>query len=123
MAFFSDINYSKPEKGPLLYDLSAILQSVYTILGTKVGSRLFHPDWGGSLSRYLFEPCDELTARSMMYDITQILKEEPRAPLDLSQSFVVPDAENSQFYIQLKLDVPGFSDYERTITLTFKQKP
>ena len=57
----------------------------------------------------------------MLYDITTTLKEESRVSLDMSGTFVQPDPVNSQFLIQIKLDIPGFSDYEKTISLTFKQ--
>ena len=121
MAFYSDLNYIKPEKGPILEDLAAIYQAVYTIFKTTPGERLFHPTWGGCLDRYKFEPCDEITARSMFYDITEALKQEPRVDLDTSKSYVIPDPVNSQFFIQLKFNAPGFSDYESTLSLTFKQ--
>lgn len=122
MTFFSDLNYIKPERGPILEDIPDIYQAVYTLFGTKKGSRIFRPTYGANLSKYLFEPCDELTARSMMYDIMEALKEEPRVTLDSSGSYVTPDPTNSQFFIVLKFDIPGFSDYEKTLTLTFKQK-
>ena len=122
MSFYSDLNYLKPNKGPILEDIDAIWQSIYSILGTKPGTRVFRRSWGGNLSRYLFEPCDEITARSMMYDIEETLKQEPRATLNMGESNVIPDPENSQFYIILSFDIPGFSDYEKTITLTFKQR-
>lgn len=121
MAYYSDLNYLKPKKGPMLEDTDAIYQAVYTLLGTKPGERLFRPSWGGSLSRYLYEPCDELTSRSMMYDIIQTLQDEPRIVLNQSSSFVQADPENSQFLIQLCFSIAGFSDYEKTITLTYKQ--
>lgn len=121
MAFYSDLNYLKPSKGPLLEDIDCIYQAIYSIFGTKPGQRLFRPEWGGSLSRYLYEPCDDMTAKSMLYDITTTLKEESRVSLDMSGTFVQPDPVNSQFLIQIKLDIPGFSDYEKTISLTFKQ--
>lgn len=121
MSFFSDLNYIKPERGSLLEDVDAIYQAIYSIFGTKAGTRLFRPTWGGNLSKYLFEPCDEITARSMFYDIVETLKEEPRVELNTSESYVTPDPVNSQFLIQLKFKVLGFSDYERTLTLNFKQ--
>lgn len=121
MAFYSDLNYLKPNKGPIIEDLQDIYQAIYSLLATKPGQRLFRPTWGGDLSRYLFEPCDEMTARSMLYDINVTLAEDPRITLDQSQTFVTPDPVNSQFLIQIKLDTPGYSDYERTINLTFKQ--
>lgn len=121
MAFFTDLNYLKPSKGPILEDMDDIYQAIYSLFGTKPGQRLFRPTWGGNLSRYQFEPCDEITAKSMMYDITETLKDEPRVTLNTAGSFVQPDPVNSQFLIQLKFDTPGFSAYEKTISLTFKQ--
>lgn len=121
MAFYQDLNYLKQSKGPLLKDLNELFQTVYTILGTKKGSRLFRPTWGGYLGRYLFEPCDEMTARSMLYDITNSLEGDIRLNFNASKSSVVPDPTNRQFLLSLKFDVPGFSDYETTMTLTFKQ--
>lgn len=122
MAFFSDLNYLKPSAGSIIEDVADIYQAIYTLFATKKGSRLFRPNYGANLERYLFEPCDEITARSMMYDIMEGIKEEPRVSLNSSQSSVVPDPVNRQFIITLKFDIPGFSNYEKTLTLTFKQK-
>ena len=122
MAFFSDLNYLKPSAGSIIEDVADIYQAIYTLFATKKGSRLFRPNYGANLERYLFEPCDEITARSMMYDIMEGIKEEPRVSLNSSQSSVVPDPINRQFIITLKFDIPGFSNYEKTLTLTFKQK-
>lgn len=122
MTFFRDLNYIQPEKGQMLEDIPDVFQAIYTLFGTKKGTRIFRPNYGANLSRYLFEPCDEITARSMMYDITEGIKEEPRVELNTSESYVTPDPINRQFYIFLKFRVLGFSDYERTMALTFKQK-
>ena len=122
MSFYTDLNYLKPSKGELLEDMDDILQTVYTILMTKKGQRIFRPTWGGSLHRYLFEPCDELTARSMFYDIVETLKEEPRIILNQSTSSVVPNPVDREFYITLNVSAAGFSNYEKTLNLTFKQQ-
>ena len=122
MAFFKDLNYLKPTSGQLLEDIPDVYQAIYTLFGTKKGSRLFRPTYGANLSRYLFEPCDEITARSMMYDIMTAIKEEPRVTLNASSSYVTPDPVNRQFLITLKFTVNGFSSYEQTLTLTFKQR-
>ena len=122
MAFFKDLNYLKPSSGAIIEDVADVFQAIYTLFGTKRGERLFRPTYGANLSRYLFEPCDEITARSMMYDIANAIKEEPRVTLNTSESEVVPDPVNRQFYIVLKFQINGFSDYEKTLTLTFKQR-
>lgn len=120
--FFSDLNYIKPAVGPVIEDVADIYQAIYTLFATKKGTRIFRPTYGANLSKYLFEPCDELTARSMMYDIMDAIKEEPRVVLNARESFVTPDPQNRQFLITLKFDIPGFSNYEKTINLTFKQR-
>ena len=122
MAFFSDLNYLKPSAGSIIDDVADIYQAIYTLFATKKGSRLFRPNYGANLERYLFEPCDEITARSMMYDIMEAIKEEPRVTLNTSQSSVTPDPVNRQFIITLKFNIPGFSNYDKSLTLTFKQK-
>lgn len=122
MAFFSDLNYIKPSAGQMLEDVPDIYQAIYTLFGTKKGTRVFRPTYGANLSRYLFEPCDEITARSMMYDIMEAIKEEPRVTLNASSSYVTPDPINSRFIITLKFTINGFSDYEKTLQLEFYQK-
>lgn len=122
MSFYSDLNYLKPQKGEILEDVDAIYQSIYSILGTKPGSRLFRPTWGGNLSRYLFEPCDELTADSMLYDISQTLQDEPRIKLDETKTNITPVPEKNEFQICLVFIILGFSDTERTLNLTFSQR-
>ena len=94
------------------------MQAIYTLFSTKKGTRVFRPNYGANLSRYLFEPCDEITARSMMY----ALKEEPRVVLNMSESYVTPDPVNRRFIITLKFSIAGVSNYERTFTLTFDQQ-
>ena len=85
MAFYSDLNYINTKSNGLLEDTADVYQAIYTLLSTKKGTRLFRPTYGANLSRYLFEPCDELTARSMMYDITNAIKEELRVIINTSQ--------------------------------------
>ena len=122
MAFYSDVNYLKPEKGPLLEDVDDIYQSIYTILGTKPGQRLFRPTWGGHLGRYLFEPCDDLTAQSMLYDIAQTLSIEPRIELNTAKSVVTPVPQENAFDITLVFTIVGFGQYEQTLNLTYNQR-
>ena len=122
MAFYSDLNYINTKSNGLLEDTADVYQAIYTLFSTKKGTRLFRPNYGANLSRYLFEPCDELTARSMMYDITNAIKEEPRVILNTSQSYVTPDPANSRFIITLTFSVRGVKSSERTLELTFEQR-
>ena len=122
MALWKDLNYLKVENEYILEDVPDVYQAIYTIFKTKKGSRVFNPEFGADLSRYLYEPCDEITARNMMYDISVSLDQEPRVVLDASQSSVVPDPINSKMIIVLALKVPGVSNDTKIITFTYKLK-
>ena len=71
MAFFSDLNYLKPSAGQLLEDIPDVYQAIYTLFATKKGSRIFRPTYGANLSRYLFEPCDEITEGLLLTHVTE----------------------------------------------------
>lgn len=122
MALYSDLNYVKPSIGDRVYDIEAVYQSIFTILGTVKGERVFRPTYGLNLSSYLFEPCDELTARSILYDIKNVMRLEPRVSLSMSKSTVVPVPEEYMFVITLVFTILGFSDTERSLNLTYKQR-
>lgn len=122
MALYSDLNYVKPSIGDRVYDIEAVYQSIFTILGTIKGERVFRPTYGLNLSSYLFEPCDELTARSILYDIKNVMRLEPRVSLSMSKSTVVPVPEEYMFVITLVFTILGFSDTERSLNLTYKQR-
>lgn len=122
MAIYSDLNYIKPSIGDRLYDVDAVFQSVFSIIGTKKGERVFRPTFGLSLSNYLFEPCDTYTARSILYDISNILALEPRVKFNYSKSQVIPVPEDFMFIISLYFTVLGFSTTEKSLNLVLKQK-
>lgn len=122
MAVWKDLNYLKLENESIIEDVPDVYQAIYTIFKTKKGSRVFNPEFGADLSRYLYEPCDEITARNMMYDITVSLDQEPRVILDSTQSSVVPDPVNSKMIIVLALKVPGVSSDTKILTFTYKLK-
>ena len=77
-----NINFKKhPVTGDLVVskDASAIKQAIVNLLLTNKGERLFNPDYGSDIRRYLFEPLDYATAanvkRLILYSIQQF---EPR---------------------------------------------
>lgn len=122
MSIYSDINYIKPSLGAKLYDIDSVFQSVFTILGTKKGERVFRPNFGLSMNNYLFEPCDEMTARTIYYDISNVMSLEPRVKFNTAKSSVVPVPERSAFIITLYFTIYGFSDTEKSLNLVLKTK-
>lgn len=122
MALYSDLNYIKPELGDRVYDLDSIMQSIFSIFGTKRGERVFRPTFGLNLTNYLFEPCDEYTARSILYDIASIMSWEPRVKFNATKTTVVPVPEKMLFLITVWFTVLGFSETERSLNLVLKIK-
>ena len=122
MALYSDFNYIKPSIGGMVYDIDSVFQAIFSILGTKKGSRVFRPNYGATLTNYLFEPCDELTARSILYEIQNTMKLEPRVQFNSSKSSVVPVPEQQMFIITVVFDILGFDNLEKSLSLTLKQR-
>lgn len=122
MSLYSDLNYIKPSIGDRLYDVDSVFQSVFSIIGTKKGDRVFRPNYGLNLTSYLFEPCDEYTARSILYSIESVMNLEPRVKFNSSKSSVTPVPTQSLFLITLYFTVLGFSDTEKSLSLVLKQK-
>ena len=64
---------------PIKRDVEAIKQSVRNILLTRRGEKFFDPDFGGSLTEFLFENFDPIVKAEMEVRITNTLKNyEPR---------------------------------------------
>lgn len=122
MAIYSDVNYLNTARGAKIEDVDSVYQAVYTLLSTKVGQRVFRPTYGSYLENYLFEPCDEISAESIRYDILTTLEQEPRIQINKSRTSVTPVPEKQMFYINIVFTVLGFSDTERTMELTLKTK-
>jgi len=63
----------------IVTDLGAIKQSLINILNTPKGSRLMLPSFGCNVKGFLFEPYDEITARSIAIEIKEAFEQhEPR---------------------------------------------
>ena len=64
---------------PIKRDVQAIKQSVRNILLTRRGEKFFDPDFGGSLTEFLFEPFDIVVEAEMKQRIITTLRNyEPR---------------------------------------------
>jgi phage baseplate assembly protein W len=60
-------------------NLVAVKQSIMTIFNTPKGSRLFEPDFGMDVRRYLFEPLDGRSSSDLKEEVsTSINRFEPR---------------------------------------------
>ena len=111
MAIYSDINQYDPQTKPLLIDESAVYQSIYNILTTKLGTRLFLPEFGSELEDILFEPMDELAELALLHAVsTAIYRWDPRVQLDMARSAIVADYDNHKYDVTLVFKMLGVSD-------------
>ena len=122
MALYSDLNYIKPSLGDRVYDIEAIFQSIFSIIGTKRGERVFRPTFGLSMTSYLFEPCDEYTARSILYDLSRVMEWEPRVKFNSAKTTVTPVPDKMLFLITVWFTILGFSETEKSLNLVLKTK-
>ena len=64
---------------PIKRDVEAVKQSVRNILLTRRGEKFFYPDFGGSLTEFLFENFDPIVEAEMNQRIVNTLRNyEPR---------------------------------------------
>ena len=64
---------------PVIKNDQAVKEGIINLLSTEVGTRPMHPEYGVDLSRYLFEPIDDITSDLITYNIELALERfEPR---------------------------------------------
>lgn len=111
MALYSDLNQHDPQNTPLLYGIEPIYQSIYNILSTSKGERIFLPEFGADLDNYLFELMTDITAFNILNTIIEAIERwEPRVSLLYGQCSVIPDYDNNKYDVTLVFNVLGLED-------------
>ena len=108
---FKDISMSF-QVNPLNYDLiglkneNAIARSVRNIVFTLPGEKFFDEDFGSRISASLFENLDEISADTIVDEITESIENyEPRVKLISVEAS--PDFDNNTFDVTIKYDITG----------------
>jgi len=93
----------------------AIAASISNLLQTSNYERLFNPDLGCNLKKYLFEPVDDITTNNIREEITRtIVNFEPR--VDLLDVQVEPFPDENMYNVSIKFFIKNDPD-PITITL------
>lgn len=100
------------------YTRRLIRSSIYNILSTRKGERVFLPDFGTSLHSLLFEPMDNITRKIAQNILTEDIQLWEKR-VTLLSSEVSSDDERNTMYIKVRyiINVTGDSD-EASLTLT-----
>ncbi len=109
-------NVTKAPEGTYLnYDLDSICESIYNIITTKKGERIFLPDFGNELDDILFEPISPETAlqlyRRLIYPIE---KWEKRIKIDYNKTVIKPNVDYNTYDVTLVFSIVGLQDKQFT---------
>ena len=121
MSLYSDINTSKQNKVPKVYDIDAVWQSFSNFMKTKKRQRFFRPELGSSLGKeLLFELDYEDAVFVALSNLTQELSYwDPRIEVVLNQSDIDIDYDNQIVKLNLAFKVKGFENkiIKKSLTL------
>jgi phage baseplate assembly protein W len=102
---------------PTLSNEQAVKESISNILLTELGTKLFDPEYGVNLERYLFEPIDDMTAMLMSSDIeSAIYKFETR--VDQLSVTITPMEDDNTYIIDIAFNVI-FNSVRQNMNLMF----
>jgi len=89
-------------------DIEAVKNSIFNLFTTMPGQKILNPIYGLNLLQFVFNGITETGAR-MMGDLIfkGITKFEPR--VTVKKVFILPDIENQNYEIALRLDVPSLN--------------
>ena len=116
---FKDINITF-KKHPVTNDLvvsrdaSAIKQAIVNLLLTNKGERVYQPDYGSDLRKFLFEPMDFATAAAIQNKILSTLsKFEPR--IGVLSIEAVPNFDDNGFEDEMTYEIRGSDNPPTTV--------
>ena len=108
---FKDINITF-KKHPVTNDVvvskdaSAIKQSIVNLLMTNKGERVYQPEYGSDLRRFLFEPMDFATAAAIQSNIVSTIKKfEPR--IGILSLEAIPNFDDNGFDVEMTYEIRG----------------
>ena len=122
MPTYSDLSKYHAQKpdGSLVYDEEDIAQAIGSLLDTRIGQRLFRPEYGCGIHSLVFEPMNAATEFKLMNEVYDaVSKWEPRVILDSSRSFVVANTTEQAYDVTLVYKILGL-DYTSSYTKTIK---
>jgi phage baseplate assembly protein W len=105
---YSDLNSISPTIAPKLVGLQSIYQSLHNIFSTKLGERLFLPEFGFDLEDELFEIIDDLSSLSVFNKVVNtITRWESRVVIDTSNTQIVSFPDENKYDMTLVFTVRG----------------
>jgi phage baseplate assembly protein W len=108
---YKDLNQFSPTDREFSENARAIYQSVFNIITTRKGERLFNPEFGVNLEDELFELNDTVSQESIKDAIaTGISVFEPRVSIDRAQTQIFIDEDNHKIEVSIVFSIEGLGD-------------
>jgi len=83
-------------------DADAIKSDLMHLLLTRKGQRLYNPDFGTNLMKYIFEPEDNMSFEALKDEVTNTIKKYlPKLSI---KSITVTQSEDSEYAAVIRLD-------------------
>jgi phage baseplate assembly protein W len=83
-------------------DADAIKSDLMHLLLTRKGQRLYNPDFGTNLLKYIFEPEDNMSFEALKDEVTNTIKKY--LPMLSVKSITVTQSEDSEYAAVIRLD-------------------
>jgi phage baseplate assembly protein W len=95
-------------------DASAIKQAIVNLLLTNKGEKLFNPEYGSDIRKYLFEPLDYATAGLIANNIRYTIRQfEPR--ISVLSLEAIPNFDDNGFDIEMTYEIRGTNQPPTTV--------
>lgn len=108
---YKDLNQFTPRDREFSENARAIYQSVYNILTTRQGERLFRPEFGINLEDELFELNDPITQERIRTVIASGIEQfEPRVTLDYGQTQIIVDEDSNKIEVSIVFSINGLDE-------------
>jgi phage baseplate assembly protein W len=104
----------------LLTNELAVLESVKNILVTEPGERVWYPEFGCPLSKYIFEPIDGITAISLKTTIMDAIHKFIEDRIDNLAVNVTASPDEQTISIDVIFNIKT-SDKQQTLSLTLNK--
>jgi phage baseplate assembly protein W len=108
---YKDLNQFTPTDREFSENSRAIYQSVFNIITTRKGERLFNPEFGVNLEDELFELNDTVSQERIKDAIsTGISVFEPRVSIDRSQTQIFIDEDTHKIEVSIVFSIEGLDE-------------
>ena len=105
---YKDINQKNEGDEVFLFNIDVINQSIFNMLYTNPGERLFRPAFGASLNRIIFRPISPATSMLLKQIlIVSVEKWEPRISVNRNLSTVTAIPDDNMYDIHMVYEVPS----------------